>query len=147
MGARTLYLYYIFDAPIERVFNAFTDQYAMPKWLPPYGYTAEIKHLDVKTGGRYEAVIKDFKSNRWFTIKGDYLAVIPNQFICYTDQFFDSNGESMGPMTEKTVMFSSDFTGTELKIHQTNLSERPPREDLNLNWQESFSLLELLVND
>lgn len=147
MAAKTLYLDFVFDAPIERVFHAFTDMHAIAKWLPPYGYIAEVIQLDAETGGKFDVILRDFKAQKSFRVRGDYLAVVPNHFICYTEQFLTGEGEPIGDIHEQTISFSSDYNGTEVKMHQTTLTERIQRDDLYLNWQESFSLLELLVND
>ena len=47
----TIRLHRVLRAAPERVYRAFTDADAMAKWLPPYGFTGKVHHLDAKVGG------------------------------------------------------------------------------------------------
>ena len=51
MSTNTVKLHRVLTAPPDRVYRAFLDADAMVKWLPPYGFTCKVHHLDPKVGG------------------------------------------------------------------------------------------------
>lgn len=147
MGTETLHLHRVFNAPPERVYRAFIEAEALSKWLAPNGYTAVIHALEPVAGGGYHITLSNFKTGDHFTVQGKYLELLPNQLIHYTDQVCDESGEINGAFTEKTIHFNANFMGTEISIEQTGLLDHQPKEVLYLEWQQSLSLLELLVNN
>jgi uncharacterized protein YndB with AHSA1/START domain len=38
----------------EKVYRAFLDADALPKWLPPNGFTCRVHHLDDQVGGTHK---------------------------------------------------------------------------------------------
>ena len=73
---------------------------------------------------------------------GEYLELVPNQRIRYTDKFDDPNlpGE-----IEVTVVLRAVSCGTDLNITQTGLPDVIPLEMCYLGWQESLLQLATLV--
>ncbi|RSP37996.1 toxin, partial [Acinetobacter baumannii] len=73
---------------------------------------------------------------------GTYVELVPNELIRYNDQFDDANlpGTMQVTITLKTVL-----VGTEIHITQEGIPEVIPVEACYLGWQESLSLLKLLV--
>ena len=67
---------------------------------------------------------------------------MPNELIRHTDEFDDPNlpGELMVTITLKSVL-----CGTEINIVQEGIPDVIPPEMCHLGWQESLSLLALLV--
>ena len=53
MSTGTVRFHRVLRAPTERVYRAFLDADAMAKWLPPYGFTCKVHHLDAKVGGTF----------------------------------------------------------------------------------------------
>ena len=51
MSSRTIRLHRVLRANPERVYRAFLDADAMAKWLPPYGFTCKVHHMDATVGG------------------------------------------------------------------------------------------------
>lgn len=147
MTTESLYLHRVFNAPPERVYRAFIEASALAKWVAPNGYTAIVHQLQAIAGGGYNITLNHFKTGENFIFKGKYLELIPCERIRYTDQLCDEEGEVSGSVTEKTIQFDASFMGTEVTIHQTGLLERQPKEACYLDWQQSLSLLELLVSN
>ena len=52
----TIRLHRVLKGTPERVYKAFTNADAMAKWLPPYGFTCHVSHLEAKVGGTCSAV-------------------------------------------------------------------------------------------
>jgi len=56
----TIRLHRVLKANPERVYRAFLDPDAMAKWLPPYGFTCNVHHVDAKVGGTHKASFTNF---------------------------------------------------------------------------------------
>ena len=51
MSTGTIRIHRVLRATPERVYRAFLDADAMAKWLPPYGFTCKVHHMDARVGG------------------------------------------------------------------------------------------------
>ena len=142
MPTGTVRLHRVLSAPAERVYRAFLDASAMAKWLPPYGFTCQVQHLDARVGGSFRMSFTNFSSGQGHSFGGEYLELVPDERIRYTDKFDDPNlpGE-----IQVTVSLTKVSCGTEIHIVQEGLPEVIPIEMCYLGWQESLVLLAMLV--
>jgi uncharacterized protein YndB with AHSA1/START domain len=129
-------------APPERVYRAFLDADAMAKWLPPNGFTGKVHHVDARVGGTYKMSFSNFSSGTSHSFGGKYLELEPGKRIVHTDAFDDPNlpGEMRTTITLKQV-----FCGTEVHVVQEGIPAVIPVEGCYLGWQESLTLLAMLV--
>ena len=142
MPTNTVRLHRVLRTKPERVYRAFLDADAMPKWLPPNGFTGKVHELDARVGGRYRMSFTNFTTGSSHSFGGEYLELVPNQRIRHTDKFDDPNlpGEMITTITLKQVS-----VGTELNVVQEGIPEAIPAEACYLGWQESLTLLAQLV--
>ena len=142
MPTSTVRLHRVLRAPPERVYRAFLDAGAMCKWLPPNGFTGTVHHLDAKVGGTYKMSFTNFSSGNGHSFGGKYLELVPHERIRHTDKFDDPNlpGEMV-----TTISLRKVSCGTELHVVQEGIPEVIPAEACYLGWQESLTLLALLV--
>ncbi len=135
-------LHRIFRAPPERVYRAFLSADAMAKWLPPFGFTCQVHHMDAKVGGTFRMSFKNFTSGTGHSFGGEYLELVPDERIRYTDKFDDPNlpGE-----IQVTIDLKKVSCGVEINIVQEGLPEVIPVEMCYLGWQESLAQLATLV--
>jgi uncharacterized protein YndB with AHSA1/START domain len=142
MSTGTLKLHRVLKAPPERIYRAFLDAEALAKWMPPYGFTARVHHLDAKVGGTYQMSFTNFSTGSIHSFGGRYHELVPGERIFYTDRFDDPNlpGEMRMTVTFKAVM-----GGTEVNIVQEGIPEVIPLEMCYLGWQESLLQLAPLV--
>ena len=73
MADRTITLHRVLKAPPERVYRAFIDPMALPKWLPPFGFIAQVHELDARVGGRFQMSFTNFSSGKSHAFGGTYL--------------------------------------------------------------------------
>lgn len=142
MPSHTVEFHRVLRAPAERVFRAFIDPDAMAKWLPPHGFTGRVHHMDARAGGSYRMSFTQLSSGQVHAFGGEYLELVPNERLRYSDRFDAPN--LPGEMTT-TVTFQPVSVGTELHVVQAGIPAAIPREACCLGWQESLSLLALLV--
>jgi len=142
MSTNTIHLHRVLRAKPEHIYRAFLDADAMAKWLPPYGFTCTVHHLDAKVGGTFRMSFTNFTSGNGHSFGGEYLELVPSQKISYTDQFEDPN---MSGKMKTTVVLTPVLCGTEINIVQEGLPEVIPLEMCYLGWQESLVQLANLV--
>jgi len=142
MATGTVRLHRVLRAPPERVYRAFLDADAMAKWLPPNGFTGKVHHLDARVGGSVSMSFTNFTTQQSHSFGGDYLELVPNERLRYTDKFDDPN---LPGMMTTTVSLRTVSVGTELSVVQEGIPEMIPLEACYLGWQESLVLLAKLV--
>ena len=142
MPTGTVRLHRVLTAPPERVYRAFLDPAAMAKWLPPHGFTCQVQHLDARVGGSYKASFTNFSSGKSHSFGGEYLELVPGERIVHTDAFDDPN---LPGTMKTTISLKAVFCGTELNVVQEGIPEQIPPQACYLGWQESLTLLALLV--
>ena len=138
----TVRLHRVLATKPEKVFRAFLDAEAMAKWLPPYGFTCKVHHLEPKVGGTFRMSFSNFTTNTGHSFGGEYLEIVPNERIRYTDRFDDPN---LPGVIEVTVILKAVSVGTEINVEQTNLPPAIPVEACYLGWQQSLAQLASLV--
>jgi len=142
MTTGTVRLHRVLRAPPERVYRAFLEPDALAKWLPPYGFTCKVHHMDVRVGGSFRVSFANFSSGNSHAFGGDYLELVPHERIRYTDKFDDPG--LPGEM-RVTVLLTKVSCGTDIDITQEGVPEVIPLEMCYLGWQESLAQLAVLV--
>jgi len=138
----TVTLHRVLAAPVEKVFKAFADADAMAAWLPPYGFVGKVHSMDFKIGGTYKMSFTNFTTGNSHSFGGQYLEILPNELLKYTDQFDDPN--LPGQMIT-TIKLKKVLCGTELVATQEGIPDVIPAEMCYLGWQESLDKLKRLV--
>jgi uncharacterized protein YndB with AHSA1/START domain len=142
MTTGTVRLHRVLRAKPEKVYRAFLDAGAMSKWLPPYGFTCEVHHLDARVEGTFKMSFRNFSTGQGHSFGGVYRELVPSELIRYTDKFDDPNlpGEMQVSVSLRQVS-----CGTDVTIVQQGIPEVIPLEMCYLGWQESLAQLAHLV--
>ncbi|MBW8780288.1 MAG: SRPBCC family protein [Verrucomicrobia bacterium] len=142
MSTHTIRLHRVLRSSPEKVYRAFIEADALARWLPPYGFTGKVHHLDAWVGGRFRMSFTNFTTGKSHAFGGEYLELMPHERIRYTDKFDDPNlpGEIQVTITLKEVS-----CGTDLKVEQAGVPAVIPAEMCYLGWQESLTQLANLV--
>lgn len=142
MATGTVRLHRVLRATPERVYRAFLEPDAMSKWIPPYGFTCQVQHMDVRVGGTFRMSFRNFGSGNGHSFGGEYLELVPFEKIRYSDRFDDPN--LPGEM-RVTIELRPVSCGTDLSIVQEGVPEVIPLEMCYAGWQESLEQLAKLV--
>ena len=135
-------LHRVFTAPVEKVFKAFTDADAMASWIPPYGFVCKVHNMDTQIGGKYRMSFTNFGTGSCHSFGGEYVEIVPNEILKYTDEFDDPN---LPGKIITTIIFRQVLCGTEIIATQEGIPDAIPTEMCYLGWQESFEKLKKLV--
>ena len=142
MSTGTVTLHRVLKSTPDKVYRAFLNAAAVAKWLPPYGFTCSVDHMDVKVGGTFKMSFENFSNGQSHSFGGQYLELVPGKLIRYNDKFDDANrpGEMLVTISLKEVL-----CGTELTAVQSGIPAVIPVEMCYLGWQESLAQLATLV--
>jgi uncharacterized protein YndB with AHSA1/START domain len=101
-----------------------------------------VHSIDAKIAGAYKMSFTNFSTGKSHSFGGEYLEIVPNELLKYTDQFDDPN--LPGQMIT-TIQLKSVLCGTELFVTQEGIPDVIPTEMCYLGWQESLDKLKRLV--
>jgi len=138
----TVRLHRVLTTSPEKLYRAFLEGDALAKWLPPNGFACTVHHIEPKVGGTFKMSFRNFTNGQSHAFGGEYVELVPNERLRYTDRFDDPNlpGEIVVTVTMKKVS-----VGTELHIVQEGIPDVIPVEACYLGWQDSLRNLAALV--
>lgn len=90
----------IFNAPKDKVWDAWTNPKIIKQWWGPEGFTAPSIKVDLKVGGKYIYAMQGPVGSEWDKVMysaGEYKEIVPNEKMVVTDYFSDENGNKINP--------------------------------------------------
>jgi uncharacterized protein YndB with AHSA1/START domain len=139
---QTIQLHRVLRCPPARLFNAFTNAAALAKWLPPFGFTCTVHEFDFRVGGKFRMSFTNHTNGSSHSFGGEYLEIVPNELLRYTDVFDDPN---LPGIINVTITLKEVLCGTELRATQEGIPNVIPAEMCYLGWQESLIQLAQLA--
>ena len=105
-----------FDAPPGVIWTMWAEPEHFAAWYGPAGASISVATMDVRVGGtrllRMDVTTPDGAMHMWFA--GQYLEVIENQRLVYTDAVSDEYGNVLSP--EQTGMPADHPITTEVRV-------------------------------
>jgi uncharacterized protein YndB with AHSA1/START domain len=141
-ATNTIQLHRVLRSTPEKIYRAFLEPDALSKWIPPYGFTCKVHHMDAKVGGTYRASFTNFSTGKAHSFGGTYRELVPGEKLRYSDKFEDPN---MAGEIEVTILLKKVMCGTDVAITQAGIPAVIPPEMCHLGWQESLEQLAKLV--
>jgi uncharacterized protein YndB with AHSA1/START domain len=138
----TVRLHRVLTTTPEKIYRAFLEPDAMTKWLPPNGFACTVHHMDAKVGGTFKMTFRNFTTGQGHSFGGEYVELVPNERLRYTDKFDDPN--LPGTLTV-TITLKKVMVGTEMNVVQDGIPDAIPVEACYLGWQQSLENLAKLV--
>ena len=138
----SVHLHRVLTAKPEKIYRAFLEADAVAKWFPPNGFTCTVHHLEPAVAGTFKMSFRNFTTGQSHSFGGEYLELVPQERLRYSDKFDDPNlqGQILVTVTLRKVS-----VGTELHITQDGLPDIIPQEACYLGWQQSLRNLARLV--
>jgi uncharacterized protein YndB with AHSA1/START domain len=145
----------VFDASVEKVWEAWTEPERIKKWWGPRDFTAPSIKNDFREGGKYLYCMHgpagtEFDKDFWST--GVYKEIVPMQKIVATDSFADEQGNKVPAthygMSEDfpmelllTVSFEEIDDKTRLVLRHEGFPAGEDREGAAQGWNQSLDKL------
>lgn len=86
----------VFDAPVERVWQAWTEPEYIRQWWGPTGFTAPVAEMDVRVGAASRVVMRSPEGHDFFNI-WTYTTVIPLTRLEFHMGFANSDWQPRDP--------------------------------------------------
>lgn len=140
----------IFDAPLERVFKAWTDPEIVARWWGPNGFTNPVCEMDARPGGAIRIVMRG-PDGIEYPMTGVFREISgPGRLVFTTRAFADETGNP-GIETLNTVTFARLDGRTRVTVHAVVVRSAPEAAaalaGMGEGWSQSLDRLgELLAN-
>ncbi len=145
----------VFNAPRDRLWNAWTDPGEIARWWGPKGFTAPGIRIDLRVGGRFRLGMRGVgldgvKRDNWNI--GEFREIVPQEKLVASMQFADAEGHVVRPSTYGlpgdwpeevllTVLFEELPGGkTKLTVQQRGIPEIVAGMT-GLGWNQSLDKL------
>ena len=116
----------VFDAPVERMFDLWTNPKHLSQWLPPTGFKMEFIKADIRPGGGSFYFMSSAKMKMYG--RAEYLEMNKPDRVVYTQQFCDEN--------EKPSRHPMSPTWPETMLTTVRMSEEgPDRTRVTVTWE------------
>ena len=137
----------VFDAPVDLIWQMWTQPEHFKNWYGPQGFSMPVAEMDVRVGGKHlfcmEMQTPEGSMKMWST--GEYIEVLPNERLIYTDSPADENGNVVSPsaygmegeypaMTVVTVLLED--LGGRTKMVMTHTGVAGGAKD---GWEQAFA--------
>jgi uncharacterized protein YndB with AHSA1/START domain len=88
-----------FDAPVDLVWQMWTDPEHFKAWYGPAGATIPVAKMDVRVGGTRLVCMEVQSPNgaMQMCFTGEYREVVENERLVYTESMSDENGNVVSP--------------------------------------------------
>lgn len=131
-----------FDAPVEKIWNAWTDPIVISKWFgsDPDGRVLKAE-MDVKAGGNFEITFRDSDRTE-HTCFGIYKTVVPLNELTFTWNW----REEPGVESFVSVLLSSKNESTDMRFIHADVGSASAH-DYKEGWNATFLKLSNAVAD
>lgn len=130
-----------FDAPPERVFEAFRDPELLGVWAAPGEHSTEGIRMEFEVGGTYRREMR-FPDGSLHLLTGTYLEIDPPRRLVYTYLWETIPG---APETRVEIELQSVNQGTEVRLLHTGFDAEEVAEDHRSGWDVCFDQLQELL--
>jgi uncharacterized protein YndB with AHSA1/START domain len=138
----------IFEAPVELVFDCFTQREHFQRWWGPLGCRNDIYALDARPGG--EISLRMAGPGYDHVMGGEYVEIERPRRLVFLTKAFEAPDGGWGIINRNTVTFESVGDATRMVLH--TLVERAEGEvvlaalgGMRAGWGQSFERLGELV--
>ncbi|MGF1620294.1 MAG: SRPBCC domain-containing protein [Rhodomicrobiaceae bacterium] len=132
-----------FDAPVEKVYRAWTDPEEMVKWFGSAPDAANKAEMDLRVGGRWRYVFKR-TDDRAEYVEGEYLTVDRNAALAFSWSHVveTADGErEVTPASRVTVNFEATGGKTRVHLRHEAIQRETARRNVGHGWSRSFERL------
>lgn len=142
-----------FDAPLEKLWKAWTEPEHFKKWYGPKGFTIPTCEIDLKVGGRHLwCMMSPDGKQMYYT--GSYKEIVPMERLVFSDSMSDAEGKVMDPAKmgmpegspntmDVTVTFVFEKNKTTVTVNHVKQGDGP--DYAAMGWEQAFEKLATLL--
>ena len=129
-----------FDAPVEKVWRAWTEPELLDQWWAPKPWKAVTQSMDFREGGTWFYYMQGPDDSRHYC-RVDYQTIAPKKSFTGLDAFCDEKGNVITdfPSMHWQIMFNQSGTGTKVDVEITFASEADMEKIIEMGFKEGFA--------
>jgi uncharacterized protein YndB with AHSA1/START domain len=140
LANKRLFIKREFDAPLEKVWKAWTDSSLLDMWWAPKPWKARTKTMDFREGGFWlYCMVGPDGTESW--ARADYKTIVPQKSFTAVDSFCDENGNKNPdfPSMHWKNEFRQTNSGTSVEVEITFSSEADLEKILKMGFEAGFT--------
>ncbi len=130
----------VLDAPLDKVWRAWTDAGEIKKWWGPKGFDNPVCDFDARAGGKIHIVMRGPDGTR-YPLRGEVLVVEPNAKLVFTNHAVDDAG-NVEIDGHTTVLFSHKNGKTRVTVATrataTSAQRRHSIAGMEIGWSQQL---------
>lgn len=129
-----------FNAPVEKVWQAYTEKELLDQWWGPAPWRAETKTMDFRPGGHWlYAMVSPENQKHWGRM--NYLTITPFESVEMEDVFCDENGNVNPdlPTSKGKFIFTKTENGTQAEFRMTYNSEEDVLKIIEMGFEQGIT--------
>lgn len=131
-GKETFYINRTFEAPLDVMFEMWTNPEHLARWVPPTGFTMNYIKADIRPGGSSFYMMTNGGDIKMYG-RANYLEIQKPHRLTYTQQFCDENGKisrhPLAPTWPETMLTTVTLT-----------EESPGKTRVTICWETHGSV-------
>jgi uncharacterized protein YndB with AHSA1/START domain len=144
----------VFDAPLELVWNAWTDPAQVERWWGPKDWTCPLCKIDLREGGRFLFGMQapDYQGGQTHYSTGVYKKIVPMTYLEFTQYICDKEGNKVDPVQtglppdfpdeiRTVITFKSMGSKTEMTVTEYDWTVGQMREYSELGMNQTLDKL------
>jgi len=139
----------VFDAPVDFIWQMWTDPEHFKKWYGPKGFSIPVADMDLSVGGKRLVGMASPDGSRKMFTSGEHKEIVQNERLVYTESMSDENGNVMSaadmgmpegyPMTTEVTVTLEDLGGrTKMIMTHAGVPADSPGAS---GWNQAFDKL------
>ena len=124
-----------FDAPREKVFQAWTQEELFQQWFCPNDFSVQLCEMDVRPGGSFR-IHMQAPDDKIYPTRGEYIEIIAPERLEYKDSWDDNRADN--PPITITVTFEQQPDGTQLNLYTAFTSKEHRDQVLSQGVKEGW---------
>ncbi|HUR65712.1 MAG TPA: SRPBCC domain-containing protein [Chitinophagaceae bacterium] len=130
-----------FDAPVEKVWKAWTEPSQLDQWWAPKPWKATTQEMDFREGGHWRYYMEGPGGERHYC-RADYELIVYDQSYTGLDAFCDEQGKinEEFPRMHWEVVFSPAGKGTKTEIEITFAKAGDLEKILEMGFEDGFRM-------
>jgi uncharacterized protein YndB with AHSA1/START domain len=130
-----------FNAPLDKVWRAWTESHLLDDWWAPKPWKAETKTIDFNPGGFWlYAMVGPTGEKHWCRV--DFQTILPQKSFTVLNRFCDENGitNTSFPTMEWYTQFTPTGAGTTVTVQIKFDSQTDLDKVVAMGFKEGFTM-------